>query len=197
MRIDRDWVEDAVLDDGTRVRVRMVRPEDKTLLARAFDRLSPESRYRRFFAVKDKLSDDELRYLTEVDGIDHVAIGATADGEGVGIARFVRLPDRRDTAEAAIVVTDDHQGRGLGRLLLSRLAEAAWERGVVRFRSDVLARNQEARELLLSHAPGAEVVAHGDDAFTVEIPLPKPADVPAKRGSLFSVLSLFARRLFD
>src|SRR5207244_92171 len=112
---------------------------------RGFAGLSAESRYRRFFSAKDRLSEAELRYLTEVDGVDHFALGALHDGEGAGVARFVRLRDRPDTAEAAIVVVDERQGCGLGRLLLTRLTEAARERGITRFRSDVLARNQAAR----------------------------------------------------
>jgi len=195
--IGPDWAEDAVLDDGTRVRLRAVRPDDKELLARAFGKLSAETRYRRFFSAKDRLSEAELKYLTEVDGRDHLAIGATCDGEGVGIARFVRLRDRPDVAEAAIVVVDDKQGRGLGRLLLARLAQAARERGVTRFRSDVLSRNQAARSLLLEHAPDAEVVSSTGDAVTIEVPLPElPPDQPKREGP-FRLLSLFARRLFD
>ena len=68
----RDYAEQAVLRDGTRVRLRLIRPDDKALLHDGFERLSPASRYLRFLAPKAALSDDELRYLCEVD---HEKIG--------------------------------------------------------------------------------------------------------------------------
>src|SRR5215470_7945825 len=91
-----DYLEHAVLRDGTRVRLRLVRPESKDTLRAAFERMSPESRYARFLAPKASLSDDELRYLCDVDQENHVAIGAVRDEAdeqtGLGVARFVRLP---------------------------------------------------------------------------------------------------------
>ena len=58
----RDDVERAVLRDGTKVALRLIRPEDKELLRAGFDRLSPASRYARSSQPKAQLSDDELRY---------------------------------------------------------------------------------------------------------------------------------------
>src|ERR1700723_1832427 len=98
---------------------------------RQFRRMSPDSRYRRFFSGITELSPVMLDYLTEVDGYDHFALVATVDSldlkaeEGVAAARFVRLPGEPEVAEAAVTVIDDFQGRGLGRLLLARLVDAA------------------------------------------------------------------------
>ena len=66
-----------MLKDGTAVRLRLIRPDDKDRLRAGFARLSPESRYLRFFVPKSTLTDAELVYLTETDGVDHVAIGAS------------------------------------------------------------------------------------------------------------------------
>jgi RimJ/RimL family protein N-acetyltransferase len=163
--IDATYREDAVLRDGTVARVRMVRPDDKTALAAAFEKLSPESRYRRFMTAKPRLSEAELRYLTEVDQHDHVAIGAkwrkNGVPEAIGVARYVRLADRPDTAEASVAVVDDAQGLGLGHLLLSRLVTAARERGVHRFTCEVLADNQPMRALLREIAPSASETSDG------------------------------------
>src|SRR5208283_3098574 len=113
------------LADGREVRLRPVKAGDKTLFLEALKRLSPESRYSRFLAAKSNLSDRELHYLTEIDGVNHFALGALAgfgkDRKGLGVARFVRFPEEPDVADAAIVVTDDAQGQGLGRLLFLRL----------------------------------------------------------------------------
>ena len=89
---------------GTPVRLRLLRRADREKLVAAFDRLSPESRYRRFFTAMPRLPEKLLHRLFDIDGWNHVAIGAEtvtadpADAEGVGIARFIRhprLPGRR------------------------------------------------------------------------------------------------------
>jgi RimJ/RimL family protein N-acetyltransferase len=154
VRTGPDFREEHTLTDGTRVVLRHVRPSDGAELQRAFDRLSQESRYRRFFGGLPRLTDETLKYLTEVDGHDHVAIVAATDSPdlkseiGLGIARFVRLHDERTVAEAAVTVVDDAQRKGLGRILSTILAEAARERGVHVFRAEVLADNEPMRAIM-------------------------------------------------
>ena len=95
-----------------------------------------------------------LRYLTHVDGHDHVALVATtraADSDedrGLGVGRFIRVHEEPTVAEVAITVRDDYQGKGLGSLLALTLARAARERGVRHFRGEVLADNAIVRRLL-------------------------------------------------
>lgn len=158
-----DYVERAILRDGTPVMLRLVCPDDKQLLRREFERWSHESRYARFHAAKSKLTDEELEYLTNLDNEAHFAIGAIGEGGdghgepvGLGIARFIRLPEQLGepiTAEAAISVADQAQGKGLGRLLFLRLVAAAAERGIERFRCDVLGSNQSMAQLIEAIAP--------------------------------------------
>jgi GNAT superfamily N-acetyltransferase len=174
--IDASWTDEGTLSDGTPVRFRMIRPEDKQLLLEGFHRLSPESRYRRFFSYKDTLNEAELKYLTEVDGVDHVAVGAMVTGPdgrdlGAGVARYIRTQDDPDVAEAAVAVIDDLHGKGLGRMLLERLMTAALERGITHFRCDVLASNDTMRALLQEVAPNAVVRDEGE-VVVVEYPLP-------------------------
>ncbi len=120
-------IEEKTLRDGTQVTIRPIQADDKEELLRAFSRLSPASRYSRFHSFKQALTESDLRYLTEVDGASHVAIVAVTPSHdlrrdvGIGVARFVRDPNEPDLAEAAITVADDHQGKGLGKLLLVRL----------------------------------------------------------------------------
>lgn len=154
------------LPDGTTILVRPVRPSDKEEFRRGFARLSAASRFFRFLGERKELSDEDLRYLTEVDGHDHYAVVAAhrrPDGseEGVGVARFVRLPERPEVAEVAITVIDDWQRRGLGTLLYERLVEAARERGVRILRSEVHRTNLGIRGLLGKVAPDTEVRRSG------------------------------------
>ena len=138
---------------GEGIVFRYIRPDDKGRLAAALARLSPESQRRRFLMPKPRFSSSELRYLTEIDGFDHVAILAVLadDPESiVGVGRFVRLRDQPDTAEVAIVVGDRFQGQGLGRELGRRLADEARMRCVKRFTATLLGENAAAQRLFAS-----------------------------------------------
>ena len=106
------------LRDGSEVFLKTLRAEDKGVLAEAFEHLSKESRFRRFFAFKSRLTEAELRYFTDIDGEAHFALAAghrRGDGsaEGLGTARFVRRVNEPDAAELAVAVVDDWQGRGV------------------------------------------------------------------------------------
>lgn len=139
------------LPDGTRLVIRHIRPDDKALLAEGLTHLSPQTVYRRFLSPKQRFSSGELRYLTELDGHDHVALVALpADDPSclVAVARFVRLADDPEAAEAAVLVSDDYQGRGLGKLLALELADEAKPRGIHRFTATILGENVPAQRLM-------------------------------------------------
>jgi len=141
------------LSDGSSVTLRLVIPADKPLLERGMDNFSPDSRIHRFLSAKLKLTNADLRYLTEIDGVDHFAIGALNQaGEGIGVARFVRFGDDREVAEPAIAVLDAYQNKGLGRMLFKRLMAAARERGIKRFHASMLSGNKPMLHLLHSVA---------------------------------------------
>ena len=146
---------DYTLRDGTRVEIRHIQPDDKARLAVAHGRLSEETIRRRFLAAKPHFSAAELRYLTEVDGVRHVALVAVlADDPDtlIAVGRYVVLPDAPDTAELAVVVGDPFQGQGLGRRLTELLADEARERGVRRFAATMLADNRAALRLMQTFA---------------------------------------------
>jgi len=136
------------LADGSRVLIRPIAPEDRDELVAGFERLSAESRYRRFFGPMVRLSERDLDRLTQVDHHDHEALVAidAGSGRGVAVARFIRTQD--DEAEPAVTVTDDWQRRGLAGRLLALLAERALEEGIERFRAPVLAHNTAAMAVL-------------------------------------------------
>ena len=166
------------LRDGSSIELREVRPDDKEAIAMGFARLSPESRYRRFFSSLDRLSATDLAYLTEVDHHDHEAVIAFDDGgETVGVARYVR-GEEPDTAEVAVVVVDDWQGKGAGTALLERLTERASENGIERFVALVLQENAEAIELFRSidaETTGPRRTPDGYLELILEVP---PGPVP-------------------
>lgn len=183
-----------------RLRVRMIRSNDKEQLARGFERLSSESRYRRFFAHKSMLTPEDLRYLTEFDGENHFAIGAFelsesgVEGDIVGVARFVRLADDPAVAEIGIAVVDDQQGFGIGRLLLQRLLAAARERGVQRIRCHLLGHNTQMRKLIKRFFGNVVLAAEGGTLIG-DFPIPDTAPAVRSRAPepLFELLRLVAR----
>ena len=188
------------LADGTPVRLRFLGPEDRDRLRTGFERLSPASRYRRFLSPTPRLTASMLRYLTSPDGHDHVAIGAVvkeddgSEGEGLGVARFVRLPQEPTVAEAAVAVIDAKQGLGLGHLLLRALVVAARERGIHTFRIYVLPGNRPVEALLVE--AGARVgTGAGADVISYDVPLPDPDETELRRRPLFGLLRLAARGL--
>jgi RimJ/RimL family protein N-acetyltransferase len=143
------------LSGGTRVWIRPIEPDDKGKLAAGLRQLSNETIRRRFLAAKPRFSSAELRYLTELDGVNHIALVAVdADDPDrlIAVARCVRFRERPDTAEMAIVVGDPWQNQGLGRALANALAEAALAVGIRRFAATVLADNEPARRLMRTFA---------------------------------------------
>lgn len=169
------------LTNGREVEFGLVTPEAAPLIQAAMGRLSEETSRRRFFTVRHQLSEHELARLTELDGWDRFAIGATGrlpDGsvEGAAVARFDRLADAPDTAEFALVVVDDYQRAGIGQRLLGALAQAARRRGIRRLCGQVLADNDDMLRFLARHAPGPLQVGRSEDGtVTVELLVDAPS----------------------
>jgi RimJ/RimL family protein N-acetyltransferase len=133
--------------------IRPIAPSDAEELQHAFMELSATSRYYRFHTTYSQLPAALLRLLTEVDGVNHVALVAierqpNGARHGVGVGRFVRSESDPQCAELALTVIDRLQGRGIGRRLIRELAQRARELGIARFRVVVLAANYRVRSLL-------------------------------------------------
>jgi acetyltransferase len=140
------------LPDGAPILIRPIRADDKRLLVEGLERLSDESVQRRFLSPKRRFTATELRYLTEVDGRNHVAFVVEDPHEIerrlIAVARFVRLVGDPEAAEVAIVVADDWQGRRLGSLVAARLAAEARRVGIQRFTATMAADNRPAHRLM-------------------------------------------------
>ena len=165
-----------VIDGGLELLLRPLRPDDKRRIAQAFERLSPETRYRRFFAPLPRLSEQDLRYLTEVDHHDHEALAAVNPENGaiVGVARYVRSDDPTE-AEVAVAVGDPWQGRGVATALLQRLVARAREEGIDHFVALVMSDNTDALELFRHLAPGGSHTRRSASGHTeLVMALPDP-----------------------
>ncbi|WP_316368806.1 GNAT family N-acetyltransferase [Candidatus Thiodiazotropha sp. CDECU1] len=198
LMIDATYCERITLNSGENVCLRMVRPSDKAAMLRAFAELSGPSRHKRFFAAKQTLTENDLRYFTETDGWDHFALGAVVidedgrEGDGLGIARFIRLNDDPECAEVAITVIDRMQGNGVGRALLERLVTAAVERGITRFRFECLAHNQEMQHLVKKVCRVVETRSDGEIIIAeTDLPSQIPQSPPSAPEHLYHFYDLF------
>jgi len=147
--------------DGTQLYIRHVLPADKELIASLWLELSEETKRRRFLVPKPRLTSRDLRFFTEIDGHDHVALIAVRlddPAHAVAVARYVRFDRNPETAELAVIVADAMQDKGIGTMLTILLADEARGRGVRRFSGSMLAGNR--RPLCLMDAVGARVESH-------------------------------------
>ena len=182
LRFVESYREEVYLKDGTAILLRALRPSDRQALIDGFHRLSDRSVYLRFFSPKHQLSDEDLSFLEELDGACRYGIVAAkrladgTEGEGVGVARFVRVSHTSVIAEPAVTVSDEVQGHGLGRILCDRLAKAAGERGILWFRCYLLSENQRVLGMLKSEFPETHLCSHGE-IVVAEISLLSKNDV--------------------
>ena len=147
----KELERDLTLKDGTRVRLRPIRPEDAPRLQALYDRLSRYTAYQRFFTVMKRLPPDWARILATVDYRQRLALVVefeTVSGfDLIAVARYEPTSEP-DTAEVAFVVQDGWQNKGLGTILFQDLLGAATARGVHRFRAYVLADNRRMLDLI-------------------------------------------------
>ena len=136
----RDWEADVVLSDGGTVHLRPIVPTDADGLVAFHGKLSERTRYFRYFGAYPRIPEKDLKRFSTVDHHDRVAFAAFLGDDIVAVGRYERL-DHGPSAEVAFVVSDAHQGRGLGSILLEHLAAAASECGLRRFVAEVLAEN--------------------------------------------------------
>jgi acyl-CoA synthetase (NDP forming)/RimJ/RimL family protein N-acetyltransferase len=157
-----------LLSDGGVAHLRPIRPSDADRLVAFYDRVSPESKYLRFFAPYPRLSDRDIKRFTQVDYRDRVALIITLGDDMIAVGRYDRIED--DHAEVAFLIEDAHQGRGIAQLLLEHLAQAARERGITRFVADLLPQN---RRMARVFADAGYRISKGidDGVIVVEFPI--------------------------
>jgi GNAT superfamily N-acetyltransferase len=147
------------LRDGSVARLRPMTPEDRALLVEGLGRMSERSRLARFGSGISRLSDAELRYLTEVDQVTHVAWGALIDDVPAGVGRYILGED--GVAEIAVTVVDEFQRRGLGRALFDALVASARASGIEELRFSIQPWNRDVVRMF----PGVDVILDEHDGM--------------------------------
>jgi RimJ/RimL family protein N-acetyltransferase len=172
-----DWVS---LPDCSMIEVRPLARDDSALLVEIFDGLGPRSRHLRFLSPKRTLTPADLRHLTNVDHHDHDAIVAFSleDGRPIGVARFFRRHEDPETAEVAVTVVDDWQGRGVGTVLATALGQRARFVGITGFYAMMSYENAASVRLMRRLTPDVERL--GGERGAVEYLLHLPDAVVAE-----------------
>src|SRR5215210_3664441 len=144
------WPQAITLKDRSDVLVRPLEPDDAAELGAAIERLSPESRYRRFLSPIPRLPASHLRSLTDVDHHTREALVAfdPSSRRGLGVARWGLLIDDPRAAEVAVAVADDKQRLGLAAALLHLLLERAASEGLREVRTATQGENRAALHML-------------------------------------------------
>jgi GNAT superfamily N-acetyltransferase len=173
-------VFDEQLRDGTRVELRPIRDTDGPGMTAFHESLSPRSVYRRFFFAHPRLSTGEVERFTHVDYVDRMAFVVTDAERIVGVGRYERL-EGTDEAEVAFVVTDAYQRRGIGALLLDRLAEVAVRQGITTFVAQTLSENRDMLGVFLTSGFPVESSSEGG-TVSVRFPIEPTDDYTRVRG---------------
>jgi GNAT superfamily N-acetyltransferase len=157
---------------GQAVELRLLEAQDGNLICHFFDRLSPETVYRRFMAPVVPPAEGLVKRLLNIDHCQREGLVAI-DADGIaGVVRYA--PFGPGAHEVAIVVADDWQRKGLGTMLMTRLAHIARARGIVRFHATMLADNRGAR-IFLQHFSPRSTFRFVDGIIEAEVPLRQAA----------------------
>jgi GNAT superfamily N-acetyltransferase len=159
------------LRNGMHVTVRAIRSDDREAILESFRELDDDTLYRRFFAPKKDLSDKELKHLTEVDFDRTVALVVTLSIDGreriIGGGRYIACKDAEgiDSAEFAMIVEEDYQGLGLGKLIFKHLVSIARAQGINKFEAEVLPANDRMLNLLRKTGLPVSMVTRDESVY--------------------------------
>ena len=155
---------------GLRVRLRLGRPSDALRMRAFLESLSLETRQRRFGHAMPVIPDHVVRHFTFFNPRERLVVVAMGIYEGreeiaggreevVGVADVAGLGT--GLAELAVVVDDDQQGRGVGKLLTEVIASLAIQQGAAGLKSELLERNAPMLALLERLGPTVSTVEDG------------------------------------
>lgn len=183
------------LNDGTPVCIRRVRREDEARLKEGIARLSPQSRYLRFFSGMREAPPQVLRALASADGHDHLAWGALrsdlTDTPALGVVHAFREKEDPDTAEYSVAVVDEYHGRGLARLLTAVLLLDCAREGLTHFTVHVLPENRPA--LSLARSLGAEGTGYEAGVSVLDINIAEALDALRTEAEVPGLAAVFER----
>jgi acetyltransferase len=136
-----------------RILLRPVKSTDGPLILDIFGRLSPQSIFYRFLTHLDKLRPEQVYHLVHIDYVTEFALAAVIEEEGqeriIGVCRAIASSDQ-SRAELTIVIRDDWQGRGIGKIMVKKVVTIMHRHGVSRIEILLDSRNEKMKKLFMS-----------------------------------------------
>lgn len=171
-----EYAGEWVTSSGDRVYIRPIRPEDELEMVAFHATLSDRSVHMRYFAGLSLQHRTGHTRLTRVCGFDYdleIALVVECGGDKqerqiVAVGRLVRVPES-DSAEFAIVVSDDFQRRGLGTELLRRLVNVGRAEGIAIIQGWILSSNTTMQNVC--RELGFQLHAAAEDADLIQATL--------------------------
>jgi GNAT superfamily N-acetyltransferase len=160
------------LDGGVRVRLRLTRPSDAPRVREFLERLSPETRQRRFLSPMPRVAEAVVDHFTFYDPRERMVLAATTPGEGgeeivgLGDVSFVST----GIAEIGLVVEESHQNQGIGRLITEAIASLALSRGATHLKAEMLDSSPAVLKLLNSIGRTVTAVEDGCSVAYAKLP---------------------------
>jgi RimJ/RimL family protein N-acetyltransferase len=178
MKGARSYRAEETLRNGLVICIRALQPDDGERMAEAFSKLDPDSVYTRFFTYKKEVTEEDFQLIREMDFDLRVALIATLmqDGREIVIASSSFSVFGQDEAEVAFIVEEDYHGLGIARRLLMHLGRIARERGIKRFRAEVLNQNSAMLRVFAGSGWPMESVAE-DGSAHVTLFIDRPASI--------------------
>jgi acetyltransferase len=144
---ERHWM----MRDGTPLLLRPIKPEDESLVSDFYGKCSEETIYFRYFRHIKKWSHEMLIRFTQNDYDRELGLMAIGQPPGpevmLGVSRLV-MDAHRETAEFAVIVADQYQGKGLGPKLVEEVIGIAKENQVKHLWGEVLSSNKTMLDLV-------------------------------------------------
>jgi GNAT superfamily N-acetyltransferase len=160
------------LDGGARVRMRLTRPSDAAHVRGFLERLSPETRQRRFLSPMPSVPQPVVDHFTFYDPRERLVIAATMPGQGgeeiigLGDVCFVST----GIAEIGLVVEEEHQSRGIGRLIGEAIASLALSRGATHLKAEMLDSSPAVMKVLGSIGRTVSTIEDGRAVAYAKLP---------------------------
>jgi RimJ/RimL family protein N-acetyltransferase len=157
---------------GRRLRLRLTRPSDAIGVRAFLEALSHETRRRRFLTPSATVSESMVRHFTFFDPRQRLVVAATTPDGGaeqiLGLADVALL--HTGLAEIAVVVADNHQGRGVGGLLTEAIASVAARQGATHLKAELLPENRAMMRLMERIGPTVRTFEEGGMVAYARLP---------------------------
>ncbi|HEX2754562.1 MAG TPA: GNAT family N-acetyltransferase [Candidatus Limnocylindrales bacterium] len=159
---------------ATVIRIRRITPHDHDRLQEFYAGLSDESRRTRFLGPTNGIGDNQSTYFCSPDHAHRegfvAVVGPAAHPDRI-VGHVCVEPEGPATAEVAVAVADEMQGRGIGRKLVDAAVVWARKDGFRTLAATMLADNPAIQRLLTSLGLPSVAVPIGAGVIEVRIDL--------------------------